>query len=219
MKMHRYPAFATALAFITITFTACSKNKSDENTNPVTTPGAYAPYTAGSSFTYQDVTTSNDSSTYTVAVTGDTTIGGQTYKVLAFSNGTHTYNRTDGQGNYYQVVSNLSYDEYSFGSFTSLYLKDNVSANATWLDTVSVQVSGITQQAQLTYQLVQKNITKTVGGVTYQGVSAVQTTGKLLNSIIPLSLTINTNFYASKVGLIETDSQSDTLRLIQYTIK
>ncbi|PUZ28355.1 hypothetical protein DCC81_02395 [Chitinophaga parva] len=216
MKMLRYSAIA--LLGLGLTFAACKKEKSREGNVKPSTPDSYAPYTVGSSFRYQDVSTLNDTTTYTVTVTGDTTIDGTIYQIMQGSNGVTTYNSYDDQGNYYQIAGHLTYQQYSFGSFKSLYLKSAAPVGSSWNDTVSVDVQGIAQRGKLTYTMEQKAISKIVGDTSYTGVSAVQTSGSLLDLPLPITISLGTNFYASGVGLVETDTQTDTVRLIDYTI-
>lgn len=216
MNMFRYTAIA--LLGMGITFAACKKERSHEGTVKPSTPASYAPYTVGSSFLYEDVSTLNDTTTYTVTVTGDTVINGLTYQIMTGSNGVTTFNNYDDQGNYYQIANNVTYQQYSFGTFKSLYLKSAAAVGATWNDTLAITVQGLAQRGKLTYTMAQKAISKTVGDTSFTGVSAVQTSGALLDLPLPITISLGTNFYAAGVGLVETDTQTDTVRLISYTI-
>lgn len=201
---------------------ACKKEKSREGEPPPATPPStcgYAPYTNGSTYNYESVRgTSPDTTFFTVTVTGDSLINGQTYKKLASDTAT-TYDRCE-NGNYYQMVKGLSYQGFTADSVMSVYLKDNVAAGSSWSDTVTVREGPINQDVYLNYTITQKGINKRVFDLDYTEVIAVRLSAsvKVLGQTISLG-TLATNYYAKDIGLIQVDQEEDTTRLRSYNIE
>lgn len=200
---------------------ACKKEKSREGEPPGTPPSTcgYAPYTNGSTYNYETVSgETGDTTAFTVTVTGDSTINGQSYKKLSSDTAT-TYDRCD-NGTYRQMVKGLSYMGYSVDSVMSIYLKDFVPAGSSWSDTVTVSESGVNVNVFLTYTVTQKGINKRVYDLDYTEVIAVRlsASAKVLGQTISLG-TMATNYYAKDIGLIEVDQAEDTTRLRSYDIQ
>ncbi|HEU4552577.1 MAG TPA: hypothetical protein VFS25_07080 [Chitinophaga sp.] len=200
---------------------ACKKELSREGeVPPVVSTCSYAPYTAGSVFNYDHINSSNplDTGFFTVTVTGDSTINGQTFRKLTSDTAT-TYDRCDGNGNYYQLVKGLSFEGYTADSIVSVYLKDNVNTGASWTDTVTVRKGSDAQTVILTYTVTQKGVQKSIYGLDFTNVIGVALSAsvKFLGTTISLG-TVATNYYAEGVGLIEIDQAEDTTRLRQYSI-
>ena len=201
---------------------ACKKEVSRESAAPppVASTCSYAPYTAGSTYDFVNTNSSNplDSNFFTVTVTGDSTINGLTFRKLSSDTAT-TYDRCDGNGNYYQMVKGISFEGYSADSVVTLYLKDNVNAGASWNDTATVKKGTDEQKVMLTYTVTQKGGQKTVAGLDFTNVITVTLSAsvKFLGTTIPLGI-IATNYYAEGIGLIEIDQQDDTARLLKYNI-
>jgi len=200
---------------------ACKKEVSREGEPPGTIPSTcgYAPYTNGSTYNYETYRGETaDTNFFTVTVTGDSTINGQSYKKLSSDTAT-TYDRCD-NGTYHQMVKGLSYMGYSVDSVMSIYLKDFVPAGSSWSDTVTVKDGGVNVNVYLTYTITQKGINKRVFDLDYTEVIAVRLTAaaKVLGQTIPLG-TLATNYYAKDIGLIEVDQEADTTRLRSYNIE
>lgn len=200
---------------------ACKKEKSREGDPPGTIPSTcgYAPYTSGSTYNFETYTVSTaDTTFFTMNVTGDSTINGQSYKKLASDTAT-TYDRCD-NGTYHQMVKGLSYMGFTVDSVMSIYLKDFVAAGSSWSDTVTVKEDGINQDVYLTYTVTQKGINKRVFDLDFTEVIAVRLSAsvKVLGTTISLG-TLATNYYAKDIGLIQVDRAEDTTRLRSYNIQ
>ena len=204
-----------ALSIIAIC--ACRKEKSLEALI-TTTPCSYAPYSTGSSFTYQYVNSLGDASQYTLTVRKDTSIEGRPYSIL-HDGYNDQFIRCD-NGNYFLYEPALSLPDYELTPGDRLFLHDNYPAGATWSDTVLATVSGVKQFGLLQYHVLERNITRKVLGMTYRDVIVVRQDAAIIvgETTYPAG-TIATYYYAPGVGYIETASATDTVRLIDYTIR
>lgn len=192
------------LAFAAIIFNvSCSKD--DPNPNP---PGnsSYVNTASGSTWTYhlEDMSTgSTVASDYVITSTDrDTSIASKTY---------HVFNTTLGGNQYLGKVGNEYYQYDSLpaaigsAAIERLYLKDNVSAGATWTQSINIPVPGspIPIPFTIANTLAEKDISRTVNGTNYTNVIHVSTA--ITSALIPaasLQTSIN-SFYAPGVGLIE----------------
>ncbi len=202
---------------------ACKKEKSREGEPPTTPPSTsncgYAPYTNGSVYNFENVNANtSDTTFFTVTITGDSVINGETYKKLSTDTAT-TYDRCD-NGNYRQLVKGISYQGFTADSVMTTYLKDNVPAGSTWSDTVEVKDGGIAQDVYLNYTITQKGINKRVYDLDYTEVIVVRLSAstKILGQTINLG-TLATNYYAKDIGLVQIDQAEDTTRLRSYNIQ
>jgi hypothetical protein len=202
---------------------ACKKEKSREGEPPTTPPSTsncgYSPYTNGSVYNFENVNANtSDTNFFTVTITGDSVINGQTYKKLSSDTAT-TYDRCE-NGSYRQLVKGISYQGFTADSVMTTYLKDNVPAGSTWSDTVEVKDGGIAQDVYLNYTITQKGINKRVYDLDYTEVIVVRLSAstKILGQTINLG-TLATNYYARDIGLIQIDQAEDTTRLRSYNIQ
>lgn len=196
---------------------ACRKEKSLE-TLEKTTPCSYSPYTVGSSFTYQYVSSVGDSSQYTLTVRADTAIEGRKYAIL-HDGYNDQFLRCD-NGNYYLYERAMSLPDYELKAGDRLFLHDDYPAGATWNDTVYTTVSGLSQLNLLQYRVLERNVTRIVLGKTYRDVIVVKQDAAIIvgETTYPVG-TIATYYYAPGVGYIETASATDGVKLVKYTIR
>lgn len=181
-------AYLIGLAVLAaLTFSNCKKNS-------VTTTTDYNPATTGSSWTYL----SGTSVFKLTATSRDTVALGKTYKVLANNNGPNNY------------VAKTGNDYYRFGAVAAigssgveeLYLKDNLSVNATWTSNQTFTAPGYPQlTAQLLYTVKEKGVSRTVSGKSFTNVLHV----RLDISLSGLSLGGGDFYYADGIGMIENN--------------
>lgn len=185
---------------------SCKKNPA---TNPKQQQNTYLTTTAGSTWNYHQIDSSGSNpvnSDYTITSTSkDSLINGKTY---------HVYNISSGNNQYLNITGN---DYYQFDSlpaglgttvFERLYLKDNVNVGSGWTQSLTVTVPGIPFPVPitLTYNILEKGISRTVNSQNYSDVIHVSTT--ISSSLIPsanLTTSIN-SYYARKYGLIENST-------------
>lgn len=194
------------LFIATAIISSCSK-KDDTTTDTPPTQDSYININAGSSWTYHEIDSSTatpQSSDYIVTSTAsDTTINSKKYHIYSYSYGGSEYLNLSGH-DYYQ------YDSIPGGLgqiIERLYLKDNASANTTWLQNFSVNITGVpfSIQGTLTNKIVETGISRTINSITYTDVIHVSTT--ISSSAIPTGLTSDINaFYAKNYGLIESSA-------------
>lgn len=188
-------------------FVKCKK----DDATPATATANYSPLTVGSNWTY-NYTENSTTDVYKLTATGqDTLVNGRNYKVLTSTDGTNRYlSKID--SNYYRFAS-----FGAIGSFEELYLKDNRDVNSTWTNSVSINYSGASLPANLTYTVKEKGITHTVNGTVYKDVIHVR-----LDIEVALPIVGNSNigggdfYYAKDVGLIE-NSISLSIPLANFT--
>lgn len=187
---------------------------------PAPVPEVYdfAPYTKGSTYNYM-YKTQTDTYYYTLTVTGDTVLQGNTYAVL-----------TDGYNLQFIRYSNGGYFlfEPAYTSTTSYhpaavrpFLYDNYPLNGHWSDTIhATTFAGAPETAMLDYHIIQKATPKTVMGKTYSHVIGVKQDGYIIAGGKANSIgTIANYFYADSTGFIEKDSPVDTIVLLSYDLK
>jgi hypothetical protein len=199
--MKKIPNLALLL---TIALFSCKDGKSPEDTT------TFMNIKAGSTWNYE---TSNNllpgaTSTYTLTSTNrDTVANGNTYHVYT--------NSATNASEYYRVSGN---DYYTFqklpaelgGSLIeNLYLKTNVSTGVNWIQNFMVSVPGIPfpLPVTITNTILEKGISKTVNGSTYNNVIHTST-GIAVSGIPPASLTTDIhNYYAPNVGMVENSNK------------
>ncbi|SHM44107.1 hypothetical protein [Chitinophaga sp. CF418] len=213
--MYRSLFFVGALSIFSMY--ACRKEKSLEGIITDFHCG-YAPYSTGSSFTYQYTNSSGDTSQYSLLVSGDTTINGYRYSILndGYSD---QFIRCD-NGSYFLYEQALSLPDYQLEAGDRLFLHDSYSEGATWSDTINVTISGVEQTGLLQYHMLAQQTTHTVLGKEYKNVIVVrQDAAVLVGETLYPAGTIATYYYALGIGYIETVSPTDTIRLMNYTIR
>ncbi|SKA16778.1 hypothetical protein SAMN04488128_1021273 [Chitinophaga eiseniae] len=195
---------------------ACSKEMSHDGTGFPTCD--YAPYTTGSSFSYIDVNLTQDTLAYTLTVSGDTTVNGNTYKMVGDDSVFFCSSCKDGI--YTQIASIFTFQGYKADSLQLTYLKETAAMGSSWSDTVTISNGTLTTKAVLQHTIVQKGVTKTVNGKNYPDVIAVKLDASAIVLNNPVTIgTISTSYYAKGIGLIEADQADDTIKLVSYILK
>ena len=176
-------------------FGKCNKN------SDVNTPGAaFTVLTSGSNWTYRNTNGATVTNYKLTATGGDTVVNGKTYKILANNNGPNNYQYTNA-GLYYRygVLAGLT----AAGGLEELYLKDE-AVNSTWNAVVPINFGGTALNVNTVYTIKEKETTKTVGALSFTGVTKVRLD---LSATLPLIGTINIGggdfFYARGVGMIQ----------------
>ena len=194
------PNLIVSLLFTVIVIASCSKNDSTSTTLPP------AVTSANSSWKYEQADSSSGTpivNNYTLtSTTSDTTINGKTYHIYTNSDGGFTYRNISGN-DYYQFDSlpaGIGQDV-----FERLYLKDNGTVGTSWTQILSVTIPGVPVPlpVTLTNNIVERDISRVVNGVTYNNVIHVSTS--LSSALIPAAslVTAIDSYYAPNYGLIE----------------
>lgn len=225
----RYP-YLICLGLSVSLFLACKKEYSKENQDIITPPPIttqppvstatceYNPYATGNTFDYQYISESNDTSYYTMGVSGDTLIDGNKFAIV--SDGYNKqYIRCD-NGRYYSFEKGVSQTDYQRPDGIRLFLYDDKEKGATWADTATSVISGKPVVGLLQYTILEKGSTRTVLGQTYTDVIAVKQDAALLidGTVYPLN-TIATYYYAKKVGYIEVIAPTYKIAMKSASIK
>jgi hypothetical protein len=223
--------FVASMCLLVIS--ACKKNTTEEPAPapvgfqwPVGT-GDYAPYTNGSTFTFETSTGTPaviDSFTYTVAK--DTPINGTTYRKLIS-------NKPALAATYFTNISNNIITEISYNInfqglvtvpvITQTVLKDNVALNATWTEPLVVSVPTFGPVTiTFTYTLMQKDFTKNILTKDYLNSYEVKQVASIDPTLaalagIPSSTTIN-NFYSKGIGRVQRDATTGTVKIKRYNV-
>ena len=176
---------------------------------------SYLNTSAGSSWSYHETNNSSgtpQNSDYILLSTSrDTSINSKSYHIYTFSYGGSQYLALNGH-DYYQYDSIPG----ALGQiFERLYLKDNINANASWAQQISVPIPGlpISIPVDIKNTITEKGISKIVNGITYNNVIHISTT--ISSSSIPsASLTSDIHsYYAPRYGLIS----NTTIVHLDYT--
>ncbi len=203
--------------FSIVAICACRKEKSLEALITAT-PCSYAPYTIGSSFTYQYVNSLGDASQYTLRVRKDTSIEGRPYSIL--NDGYNDQFIRCDNGRYFLYEQALSLPDYERTPGDRLFLHDDYPVGSTWSDTVLATVAGVKQLGLLQYHLLERDVSRRVMGITYNGVLVIRQDAAIIVGETTYSAgTIATYYYAPGVGYIETASATDTVRLVDYKVR
>ncbi len=169
-------------------FTNCKKESEPAAPN-------FSPLTPGTNWTYK-YTEGTATSTFKLTVTNrDTVVNGKTYKVVTSS---------DGTTNYMAKVNNDYYRSTSFpaigvNNFEELYLKDNKAVNDSWTGTAAINYSGASINANLTYTIKEKGVSRTVNGKAFDNVIKV----RLDIAFFGANIGGGDFYYQEGVGLIE----------------
>lgn len=223
-------------ALLTLTlFSSCQKEMLEPEFPPVfkwpTGTGEYAPYTIGSTFTYEvtKITLPNttpvflDDVTYTVTM--DTTIENLKYYKLVSNKPavgpSPTYFTNFTNGKLTEITYNLNYLGLGFAFVPVVKentLRTNVPENTIWYENLPFSFLGYDVEIDFEYKLVQKNYSKTILGKVYENTHAVE---EKITSVIPPALlaqlpsTVPTsskfdNFYSKNAGLVQRDISDGT---------
>ncbi len=185
----------------------------------------YAPYTVGSTFTYE-LKTTNPAKTdsFNLTVSKDTIINGlKYYKLVSNKTGLQpTYFVNDNNGNLTEITYNLDYLNLGaiiVPSVLETTLKENLSVNDTWSESMPVYFPvSPTLNADITvtfaHTILQKNFTKRVLDIDYTNTINVN---EIITSVAPLwfiwpigvpQTSQFDNFYAKGAGLVKRDVYS-----------
>jgi hypothetical protein len=205
-------------------FASCKKSK-DETPAGFQWPegtGPYAPYTIGSTFTYETQATTPvaiDSFTYTV--TKDTTIDGAKYKKIesnkpALASGFYcNYNN----GIRTEITYNSAIAGITIPTIKQIVLKDNVAVSSNWMETLNITVPTIPIPIPVTfnYTVQQKDFTKNILSKDYAKTIFVKQVASLpsglpLPSGTPSSITVD-NFFADGFGIVERDLPNTAIKI------
>lgn len=191
------------LGGLLLSFWALSCKKSNDT---VVEADKFMTITANSQWIY-DVTnnlTSTTTADTVTATSADTSVNGRSYRKFSHKNGgTDYYNIT---GNSYYQYRNTNGAGGLDIAIEDLYLKDNANVGDSWSQSVNVDVGGgLSIPVTFTNSVLEKAISKTVNGITYNNVYHLKT--DISASGVPAGTIVSNiqNYYAPKVGLIEGD--------------
>jgi len=199
----------------------------DDETTPVNTADIgelnngvttcqYAPYTTGSTFTYEQQTAfGTQTATWTVG--GDRIIDNRQFIQVSGMLGLSS-----------TVYFNCENGEYTIwgenipsivGALELIYLKENVTVNTQWSKTISQSYGGLNYQTQYDFTYAGEATSRTVRGVTYQDIIEVHLE-VYTNITGSFQLFSEDNYYwAEGVGLIEAIGTSANFELVSYNIQ
>jgi hypothetical protein len=189
--------------------------------------GEYAPYTNGSTFVFQrEVGAPAVIDSFTLTVTGDTSIGGLTYKRMISSNTTAmpSYFTNYNNGIVTEIFLNFSIPPVSIPTLTQTILKDTANVNTSWNEVLNLTVMGFSFPVTFTYTIMQKDVVKNVLGVDYANTTDVKQNVGIPATIATLAgipaNTVLQNFYAKGVGRVERDAVSTNtyIKLKRYNV-
>ncbi len=191
------------LMALAATLAACSGSSP---TGPTTTDSGsshYYPLAKGNTWTY------TGPQNYTIAVVGDTVIGGKTYWTAINSQGPTTgFMRFDGTSYYERVAQ--------FASGETIGLKEGVPVGTTWTD--SAYGGGALNRYTTT--IAEAGLTRTVLDTTYTDVIHVHLIDELVYNGQVVTTMETDAYYAKGVGRIEQDNgaQGD-YKLKSYSVQ
>ncbi|RYG21164.1 MAG: hypothetical protein EOO07_03285 [Chitinophagaceae bacterium] len=196
--------------FLSILTISCSKEGDDDEG---TTSQVYLHSTSGSTWNYRTVDNAGPgtpATNYTLTSTSrDTSINGKNYHVYT--------NSATGESEYNGRVNNDYYlfqalpDELGGSNIENIYLKAAASANASWTQSYPITAMGFPITVKIINTIVEKGMSKTVNGTAYADVIRVKTDISI-TGLPPGTITLTTDinqYYAPKVGMIETSSKID----------
>jgi hypothetical protein len=231
MKKYVYVACVCLLVL-----SACKKNTTDDTApTPIgfqwpAGTSDYAPYTNGSTFTFETSTGTPaviDSFTYTVVK--DTVIGGKTFRKLESNkpNLGPTYYSNFATNAITEISYNTTFQGFAIPPIAQIVLKDNEVINASWKDSVIVQVpiNGFIIPVPVTFTntILQKDITKNILAKDYVNTFEVKQIISIPQqfataaSLPTNSIQVN-NFYAKGVGRIQRDATNGTVKIKRYNV-
>jgi hypothetical protein len=191
-----------------ILFTQCKKSSDSPASD-------YLPLTVGTNWTY----ISNGVTSKLTVTSKDTVALGRTYKVVSNNNGANQYHGKSGN-DYYRFAT---FQGFLPNGVEELYLKSDGSINTTWQFNVNVMFGTIPVPVTAKYTITEKDITKTVQGVSYS---------KVIHVTLALTSPLGNNgggdfYYAKGIGMISSSlsitvpgsTQSNTTELVAYEIK
>lgn len=197
--------------------------------------GEYAPYTIGSTFTYETsriAPAQIDSFTYTV--TKDTTIDGLKFKKLES-------NKPDLGSTYYCNYSNGVRTDINYNTNISGFnvptvklevLKDAVAVNGTWANSLNITIPAnpptipfaLPISVAFNFTVMQKDFTKNILAKDYSGTIYVKQIATLPSIVIPF-LPVGTpstiqldNYFSKGVGLSQRDAPNTIFKIKRFNV-
>ena len=222
-----------AAGLVLLTTIACKKKKTPETPAAYVWAegtGPYAPYTLGSTFTYETQSTApvaTDSFTYTV--TKDTTIDGAKYKKLESNKpalaSTFYCNYSNSQRT--EITYNGNFGGVAITTLKQVVLKDAVPATTAWVETINVNVPiqppiVIPVTVSFNYTITQKDFTKTILTKDYTKVIQVKQVASVPASLplpvgTPNSIQLD-NYFASEVGIAQRDLPNSSIKVKRVNV-
>ncbi len=204
------------LAAAVLAFTACKKDKSEERPYKGNVCD-YAPYTNGSSFTFYNITSTGDTTIYTLEGKGDSLLNGQAWLVMQEqSSGEKTLFRC-GNGDYEQLADYSGFPGGPADPVRNVYLRESMNLGGSWTETILVDLPVFGKvNLTLTNTIMQKGTSKTVLGQRFENVIGVRTDFSV-PPILPAE-TLFTRYFAKGVGMIQVDTEQDTAVIFSYSI-
>ena len=181
---------------------------------------SYQPVTANSTRTYQLTDYTGGVSNATITITGNqSTINGKAYNEYNYITDLNT------ETGYYYYSNNLYINRKttSLGDDDIPYLNDNVAVGGTWTGS-SISPPGTGATATYTGTLMEKGISKTVNGITFNNVYHTQIVLQYTISGNALPVQDTDDYYIAKgVGIIEIDTNTSGLTtktvIVSYNVK
>jgi hypothetical protein len=218
---------------LVILFSACKKSTTEE---PAPAPvgfqwpagtSDYAPYTNGSTFTFETSTGTPaviDSFTYTVAK--DTPINGLTFRKLVSNKPAlaSTYYANYNAGVNTEITYNFNFQGFTIPQLTQTVLKETVAVNGTWTEPLTLNIPGVPIPVTVTFThtMLQKDITKNILAKDYPNTFEVKQVISIDPALaalagIPASVTIN-NFYSKAVGRVQREATNGTVKIKRFNV-
>ena len=161
------------LAATTLLFSACKKDNNNKPGDNVS--GAYQPFTTGSTWSYRNETEAVPGLASAAVADIDTTVNtmtdatkvynGKTFHKLSLVTGTET------ESTYFSLTDNIyynhSFNEDADAELELPYLNEQKDVNGTWVTPLVLEGA---PESQLLGTIIEKNITKTILGKTYNNV-------------------------------------------------
>jgi hypothetical protein len=215
------------LAIVTIIISCGGKDTTPAP--PQVGTGDYAPYTLGSTFTYESTGTGQQAQDVTLTVTIDTTVDGLVYKKLSSDKPavfpSRYVNYTNGVQREAQFNINLNNTVIQKLILTNFKEAEAVSANWNENQTFNISAIPFPLTVNFVHTVTAKAATRQVITTNFTNVIGVRSVGTLQ---IPSGITLPAgtatsfvldNYYSKSVGLIERITATQTLKLKAYTIR
>lgn len=219
---------------ISLLLASCGSEDLDDDIGNNQSTGDYYPTAINNTWTYG----SGSNATTSIFTTTDV-FNGKTYYKANTYNGTTTSGNTvisstwiyKNNGDYILRLgvsgSNPAYTAELSEPVEITILKDYKNVNDTWTQTLNYeyeytptssaypQIPNITVNATYAYKILNKGLTKTVNGVTFNDVIEVELT---YSDLVTNSTTVSTSFYAKDVGIISSLSNGQVTDLTSYQL-
>jgi hypothetical protein len=209
-----------------VVIASCKKDKDeDPDNNTITadvtqlnngvTTSQYAPYTQGSTFTYQyETIMSTDTATWTVM--GGKEFGGKFYVEIAGLMGMTSnayFNCQNGEYLMYVPATD------STPSMNLIYLKENENIGGTWTQTISGEYMGISVNNKYVFTYAEDLSSYEVYGVTYNDVIHINLDVFVIWMGTEIPAGVEDYYWAQGIGLIEKIGISGNMSLLSYNIE